>query len=133
MEQPSSAAKKMPYFFVAIVFVLLALSFISLYQTFESFLKTGAADYLTIILSVSAIALSSYMVAQMRRKPLKLGFEPFKVFTTVQCSNCDFKNTREFQSGDFILKKAELCPKCSIPTFVSSIYREATEEEKKEQ
>jgi len=67
---------------------------------------------------------------QSRRKPLRLGFEPTKVFTTIQCSNCDFKNTREFQNGDYVLKKAESCPKCNIQTFISSIYREATDEEK---
>ena len=131
VEEPASAAKRISYFFIVIVFVLLALSFISLYQAVETYMKYKTADFTTLVLSVGAITLSAYLLMQMRKQPMKLGFEPLKVFTTVQCSNCDFKNTREFQNGDFVLKKAEACPKCKTPTFVSSIYREATEEEKK--
>jgi hypothetical protein len=130
MEEPASVAKRISYFFMAIVFVLLALSLISLYQVVQTYRSTGVPDYLTVILSGSAITLSLYMIMQTRRKPLKLGFEPHKVFTTLQCSSCDFKNTREFQNGDYILRAAESCPKCNTPTFISSIYREATEEEK---
>jgi hypothetical protein len=131
VKETASAAKRVSYFFIAIIFVLFTLSFISLFQAFETYRKTGATDYITVTLSASAIALSSYLAIQARQKPMKLGFEPLKVFTTVQCSNCDHKNTREFQNGDFILKKVELCPKCNIPTFISSIYREATAEEEK--
>jgi hypothetical protein len=130
MDEPASAAKKISYFFVAIIFILLALSFISLYQAAETYMNYKTADYTTLILSVGAITLSAYLLIQMRKQPMKLGFEPLKVFTAVQCPNCDFKNTREFRNGDFVLKKVEACPKCNTLTFVSSIYREATEEEK---
>lgn len=132
MEDNNSAtAKKISFFFVAIVSVLLILSFISLYQAVETYRTTGSPDYITVLMSASAITLSFYMVLQLRRKPLKLGFEVPKVITTVQCTSCDFTNTREFQGGDYILKQAEPCPKCNSSTFVSSIYREPepTEEE----
>jgi len=124
MEEPSNAARRMSFFFIAVVSVLLVLSFISLFQAVETYRRTGSPDLLTITLSLSAIALSSYVVFQMRRKPLKLGFEMPKVYTTVQCSKCDFKNVREFQKGDYILKAIAPCPKCSSQTLISSIYRE---------
>jgi len=127
----TASAKRVSYFFIAIIFVLFTLSFISLFQAFETYRRTKVIDYVTVVLSGSAIALSSYLAIQARQKPMKLGFDPQKVFTTIQCSKCDFKNTREFQSGDFILKKVETCPKCNVPTFISSIYREAAAEEDK--
>lgn len=129
MSQPSNAVRKMSFFFILVISVLLVLSFFSLYQAVETYRRTGSADPLTITLSVSAIALSSYMLLQTRRKPPKLGFEMPQVFATVQCTSCDFTNTREFQTGDYILKDAEPCPKCNGPSFISSIYRKAEEKE----
>ena len=129
MSEPTNAVKKISFFFIAVISVLLILSFISLYQAVETYRRTGAPDLMTVTLSVSAIALSSYMLLQTRRKPPKLGFEMPKVFTAVQCSSCDFTNIRDFQGGDFILKEAEPCPKCNESSFISSIYREAEEKE----
>lgn len=129
MSEPPNAVKRISFFFIAVISVLLVLSFFSLYQAVETYRRTGSPDIMTITLSVSAIALSSYMVLQMRRKPLKLGFEVPKVFTIVECPSCDFTNTREFQTGDYILKEADPCPKCEESSFISSIYREAKEKE----
>jgi len=129
MEKASSPERKMPYFFIAVISVLLVLSFISLYQAVETYRRTGSPDFMTVVLSLSAITLSSYMLLQMRRKPLKLGFEMPKVFTMVQCSSCDFKNVREFEKGDYILKAAGACPKCSGLSFIFSIYKEVVEKE----
>ena len=129
MNETQTVAKRVPFFFIAVISVLLVLSFISLYQVVETYRRTGSPDFLTVTLSFGAIALSSYMLLQTRRKTLKLGFEMPKVFTMVQCSRCDFKNAREFQKGDYILKTAEACPKCNSPSFIASIYREAEEKE----
>ena len=134
MKQTTSEAKRVSYFFIIIIFVLFTLSFISLFQAIETYRRTGVTDYVTVILSGCAITLSSYLAFQAKQKPEKTGFEPPKVFTTIQCQKCDYKNKREFQNGDYIMKKTEPCPKCSVPTFISSIFREATaEEEKSEQ
>ena len=127
MTEPSNSVKRFSFFFLAVISILLVLSFISLSMAVETYRRTGSPDLLTVTLSVSAIALSSYMLLQTRRKPLKLGFEMSKVFTTVQCSSCDFKNVRDFQNGDYILKDADPCPKCDSPSFISTIYRKAEE------
>jgi len=131
LKEPSAAAKHISYFFVGIVFVLIALSFISLYQAVETYNKYKTADFINMVFSIGAIILSAYLLIQMRKQPMSLGFEQTKVYTVLRCSNCDYKNIREFQNGDYVLKKAELCPKCNNQTFISTIYREATEEEKK--
>jgi len=132
MSETTPKVNRISFFFIAVISMLLVLSFISLYQVVETYRNTGSLDSITIMLSASAIALSAYMLLQMRRKPLKLGFEMPKVFTTIQCSSCDFKNVREFQKGDYILKKLEPCPKCNGSMFISSIYREVDEKEEKE-
>jgi len=132
MSETTPKVNRISFFFIAVISMLLVLSFISLYQVVETYRNTGSLDSITIMLSASAIALSAYMLLQMRRKPLKLGFEMPKVFTTIQCSSCDFKNVREFQKGDYILKKMEPCPKCNGSMFISSIYREVDEKEEKE-
>lgn len=81
------------------------------------------------MLSLGAVILSLYMIMQMRKKPVKLGFEPVKVFTTIQCAKCEFQNTRKFQNKDYVLKAADTCPKCNNATYISSIYRKAEEKE----
>jgi hypothetical protein len=81
------------------------------------------------MLGISAIVLAFYMFAMIRRKPLKLGFETPDVFTTIQCTKCDYKNDRKFQKGDYILKESEPCPKCNSVTIISSIYKEVEEKE----
>ena len=131
VKETASEAKRVSYFFIAIIFVLFTLSFVSLFQAIETWRRTNVIDYMTVVLSGSAIALSSYLAMQAKQKPVKTGFESPKVFTTIQCQKCDYKNNREFQNGDYILKKVEPCPKCNVPTFISSIYREATAEEEK--
>jgi len=129
MEKTPPPEKRLPFFLIAVISVLLILSFISLYQAVETYKRTGSPDFMTVVLSLSAITLSSYMFLQMRRKPLKLGFEMPKVFTLIQCSSCDFKNIRDFEKGDYILKATGACPKCSGSSFISSIYREVEEKE----
>ncbi len=133
VKETASEARRVSFFFIAIIFVLFTLSFISLFQAIETYRRTGVTDYMTVVLSGSAIALSTYLALQAKQKPERTGFESPKVFAKVQCQKCDYNNVREFKSGDYILKKAEPCPKCSVPTFISSIYREATAEEKKSQ
>jgi hypothetical protein len=129
MNKNSSAAKRMSFFFIAVITVLLILSFFSFFQAIESFRNTGSLDYITVMLSLGAVILSLYMITQMRKKPVKLGFEPVKVFTTIQCPKCEFQNTRKFQNKDYVLKTSETCPKCNNATYISSIYRKAEEKE----
>ena len=80
---------------------------------------------------MSAITISVYMLLKLRVKPLKLGFEPQKVLTTVECQKCGYTNIRDFQKGDFIYKVLEPCPECNEEAVISSIYRKPEEKGKK--
>ena len=48
MVEKSSAAQRMSFFFIAVVTVLLVLSFISLYQAVETYRTTGSPDIITL-------------------------------------------------------------------------------------
>ncbi len=115
-----------------IIFVMLILSATALYQVVETY-RSGKLDLASIVLSLSAVTISLYMLLQLRMKPLKLGFEIQKVFTTIECKKCGYTNIRDFQQGDFIFKVADPCPKCSEQTVISSIYRKLEEKEKEKE
>jgi len=133
MEEASEVpvpARRISSIFMIVVFVMLILSLASLYQVVEDYRK-GTPNLANIILSLSAISISLYMLLQLRAKPLKLGFETQKVLTTVECPKCGYTNIRDFQQGDYILKVLERCPKCNEEmTIVSSIYRKPEKKEK---
>lgn len=120
------AARRISSFFMILVFVMLILSVAAMYQVIESY-RSGTLDFTNIVLSLSAVAISIYMLLQLKAKPLKLGFETQQVSTTIECPKCDYENTREFKSGDFIFKKVEECPKCNEDMIISSIFRKPEE------
>jgi len=131
MKKGSNKMRKASLYIISIMVVLVVLSLITIIQTFKTYKETGYTDFMAITLSVSAIALSVYMVLQIRRSPIKLGFEQPKVSTVIRCSKCSFETIREFKEGDYILKEAESCPKCKGPTFIYTIFRETEEKKKK--
>jgi len=132
MENSSGKTRKIPFFFIAIVTVLIILSLITMIQVFKTYIDTGHTDFLALALSASALSLSVYMALQMRREPFKLGFEQPRVSTVIRCSKCDFETIRKFKEGDYVLKESESCPKCKSPTFIYMIFRETEEKRKKE-
>ncbi len=122
-------ARRISSVFMIIIFVMLILSIAALYQVIEDYMS-GKLNLANIVLSLSAIAISLYMLFQLKMKPLKLGFEAQKVLTTVECLKCGYTNIRDFKQGDFIFKVVEPCPKCNEEMAISSIYRKPEEKEK---
>jgi len=116
--------------FLAIIVITLALSTIAIFQGAEAY-RTGqtGTGHSFILIGVSGVALSAYMLFQTRRRTLQLTTKMQPVNTTLLCQKCGFKNLREFQRGDFIFKEAEECPKCKEKMQITSIYREAEEKE----
>jgi len=131
MKNSYNKVRRASFYFIAILTVLIILSLVTIIQVFKTYTETGYTDFLALTLSASAIALSVYMAFQMRREPLKLGFEESKVSTMIRCSECGFETIREFKEGDYVLKEAESCPKCKGSTFIYMIFRETEEKKKK--
>jgi len=59
---------------------------------------------------------------------------PPPTVTEIRCNSCDFKEIRDFQKGDFILKTVETtCPKCQSAMTIEGVYivREEPDEKDK--
>jgi len=121
--------KTIPYLFLAIILVVMALSAVALYFAFlpvfnETDPQKAQVDLSLLLIGGSGFVLSVYMLSQIRAKPMRLAIKEQPVITTILCQKCGFKNVRDFQRGDYIFKEAEPCPKCNEKTSVASIYRE---------
>jgi len=129
MSQTQLPARRMSPILLAVILVMLVLSAIAVYlATVMSENDQG----IFLILGAVGIALSTYLLFQTRRKVRSIS-QIQRIVTTVTCQKCGFKTVRDFQRGDFVLKDAEACPKCSEKMLISSIYREVDEKEKKEE
>ncbi len=128
----NQSSSKISYLFVAVISAMLILSVLALYWAIQTYESNWGSSLVNIMLSVSGIALAFYVLAQVRRRPMKLGFEQQKVFTSIRCTSCEYESTKEFEKGDYVLKETGNCPKCNSTTVINSIYKEATQKEKEE-
>jgi len=122
--------RRSPFIFFAIILVVLALSIIVLSQAVNAYLSGdfGFESSILLMMGLAGFIATAYILLQTRRGILKLALETPKVSTTIMCNKCGFKNVRDFQRGDYILKEAEPCPKCNEKMLIASIYREVKEE-----
>lgn len=132
MSETAPSTRKFSFFFLAIVFITLALSIAAFFQAYDAYMLGEIENvYFFVLIGVSGLALSTYMVFQTRRRALKLSFRPPRIATTILCQKCGFKNIRDFERGDFIFKETEECPKCKEKTKITSIFREVKEKKKR--
>lgn len=79
---------------------------------------------------VMAIGLS-LLTAGRQQKEVK---PPPPTVTEIRCDSCDFKEIRDFQKGDFVLRAVEApCPKCQGSMTIEGVYivREDSEDQDK--
>ncbi len=124
-----SGLRRISIFFMAVIFAMLAMSLAALILAIEVYITQRTVEVMNIILSVSAIILSVYLLLQMRRRP-SLSFEDLKVLTMIRCTKCNYMSVRDFEKGDYILKEAGICPKCDGTLLIHSIFRKTKEEKK---
>jgi hypothetical protein len=64
---------------------------------------------------------------QKEKKP------PPPTVTEIRCNSCDFKEIRDFQKGDYVLKPVEVtCPKCQSTMTIEGVYIVREEPDDKE-
>jgi hypothetical protein len=125
--------RRLSPYLLAILVITLLLSVISIYSGVMEFMsgqETTGSFYMSI--GMATLALSAYIFYQSRSRVIRLAslqIQPLS--TTLQCQKCGFKNTREFQRGDFVFKQTDQpCPKDNEKMMVAAIYREVKEKEK---
>ena len=132
----STTTSRISSFVILIVFITLALSLVALIfaaAIVVGYFKVGTdltGAYVLLALGFLGIAISTYMLAETRRRLSKLKIVIPPVMTTVECRKCGVKNVREFQRGDYIFKETDPCQKCSDKMLITAIYREVKEKEK---
>ena len=75
--------------------------------------------YMFILLMLFFII--SVFLSATRRRPITT-IKRIKTITVLQCENCDYREEREFQVGDYVYKRIGECAKCKGPLYISMIY-----------
>ncbi|UCE96556.1 MAG: hypothetical protein JSV51_02870 [Candidatus Bathyarchaeota archaeon] len=115
-----------------VIIVVLALSLAALYQAYELFVLNDPNMGYYLLIGIIGLALSTYMLFQTRRQIRKFTLKSPPIVTTIICPECNFKNIRNFERGDYILKELGQCTKCKGKMMISAIYREVKEKVKEE-
>jgi len=127
----ATGSSKISAFVLAAIYITLALSVIAIVVAIGAFYE-GSTEVAIYLLAIGfiAMALSGYYLFQSRRHVANLKIDNPPILTTIECSKCNEKVTREFKRGDYIFKEMEKCPKCESMGRIVAIYREVKEKEK---
>ncbi len=133
MPDGEEPVRRISSFYLAIILVTFILSLIALYIAFGNIISQSdlPSSYSFLAVGIFGLTLSGYLLMQTRSKPMRKLLELPRVLTTLECSNCDFKNVRDFQRGDYIFKDNGPCQKCDNTMRITAIYREPKEKEQK--
>jgi len=135
-EETGTTNRRFSSMVIIVIIVVLAISLTAIYQGVEMFqsddpeLQAQTGFY--VLIGFIGLALSSYMLLQTRRRVRKFTLKMQPVTTTIVCSKCGFKNIRDFERGDYILKEMGPCVKCEGTLVTSAIYREVKDKGKEE-
>ena len=127
----ATGSSKISAFVLAAIYITLALSVIAIVVAIGAFYE-GSTEVAIYLLAIGfiAMALSGYYLFQSRRHVANLKIDNPPILTTIECSKCNEKVTREFKRGDYVFKEMEKCPKCESTGMIVAIYREVKEKEK---
>jgi hypothetical protein len=113
-----------------IIFITIALSLTALILAANNFVSDPVVAGWLILIGFAGVALSTYVILQMRRRVSRLRIVIPPINTTIECRKCGFKSVREFQRGDYVFKEAEPCQKCTDKMMITAIYREVKDKDK---
>jgi hypothetical protein len=133
MAERNEPVRRVSSFYLAIILVTFILSLIALYIAFGNIVNQTDlwSSYSFLAVGLFGLALSGYLLMQTRAKPVQKILELPRVLTMLECPNCDFKNVRDFQKGDYVFKDNGPCQKCDNTMKITGIYREAKKKDQK--
>ena len=126
----SAFTTKMSPFLLIIVIVTLVLALAFIFMGLQAYLGDKFEDgNINFTIGMALLAVSTYLLFQTKRRPLTQTPQQQPLNTTILCKKCGFKNVREFQRGDYVLKELdEACPKCNEKTLeINAVFREVKE------
>lgn len=131
-EETEKAVRRFSSIVLIVIIVAFVLSSTALYQAYELFLSNDPTAGYYLLIGFIGMALSAYMLIQTKRRMQRFTLKTQPITTTIVCSKCEFKNVRNFERGDYILKELGSCTKCEGTMMISAIYREVKEKRKEE-
>jgi hypothetical protein len=131
-EETGAPARRFSSIVLIVIIVVLALSLTALYQAWDALQAGDWTGGYYLLVGFVGLALSTYMLFQTRRRMQSFTLEMQPITTTIICPKCGFKNVRNFERGDYILKELGSCTKCDGTMIISAIYREVKEKRKEE-
>lgn len=83
--------------------------------------SVGSLSFVYFIVGLVVMSVGfSLLTAGRTKKEVKA---PLPTVTEIRCSGCDFKEIRDYEKGDYILKPLEpKCPKCSEKMTIEGVY-----------
>jgi hypothetical protein len=134
MTKKSPPRSRFSSIMIIIILVALGISITAFYQAIIAYgnQEFSVGSYFALI-GIMGLTFLTYMMIQTRKRTFKLPIQAQRVATTILCQKCGFKNIRDFERGDYILKDTEECPKCNDKMIIASIYREAEEKKGKKE
>jgi hypothetical protein len=103
---------------------LIVISVSSLYFGYNIYARKEEGYLIYLITGVFGLMLAAYGANQMKGQIIVIQPIEFNVVTITECEKCGFRNIRKFESGDYVLKTYDGCPKCEGQMVISSIYHE---------
>jgi hypothetical protein len=82
-----------------------------------------AQSYIWLFVGLLIISIGFNLLTAGRQQPQHK--PPPPTITEIRCSNksCDFKEIRNFQKGDYVLKPLDTkCPKCGSSMIIEGVY-----------
>ena len=128
----SKEPNKASNFVQILIYGVFILAIISIAAAIGAFYENpdSLVPYYFFAIGFIAMGLAGYILFQSRKRIASLKTETPQIITTIDCTNCNQKVTREFQRGDYVFKEGEKCPKCQGTGMIVAIYREVKEKEK---
>ena len=83
--------------------------------------NTGSLSFVLFIVGLVMMSMGfSLLTAGRKKKEVKTSLP---TVTEIRCNGCDFKEIRDYEKGDYILKPLEMkCPKCSGKMTIEGVY-----------
>jgi hypothetical protein len=82
---------------------------------------TGSLSLVWSFIGMFVMAMGFALLTSGRQQ--KEAKPPPPTVTEIRCNSCDFKEIRDFQKGDYVLKAVEAtCPKCQSAMTIEGVY-----------
>jgi hypothetical protein len=83
--------------------------------------NVGSLSFVLFVVGLLVMSVGfGLLTAGKQKKEVKASLP---TVTEIRCNGCDFKEIRDYEKGDYILKPLEMkCPKCSGKMTIEGVY-----------